>query len=263
MLAIRQQGECEPIVLLHGSGTSGAIWQRALPLLASGRRAIAPDLPGYGGSAPAGPGFDLEAVAVRLAEGLEEAGVPAPYDLVGHSMGGAVAMLLASRQPERVRRLVLAAPAGLAALPRPAALLLGAAAAPYAFARRRLASPLAGSGLVRRVALAGIARDGARVPSGHTRAALASSAGATRIGAGLASAAAADLRSVLARLPAAPGLVWGEHDPVVPRSRIEVVLAEWPEAPVGLVPDSAHAPMLERPREFCAALEDVLARLAA
>jgi pimeloyl-ACP methyl ester carboxylesterase len=263
VLAIRQQGDADPIVLVHGSGTSGAIWQRALPLLAHGRRAVAPDLPGYGGSAPAGPGFDLEAVAGHLAEGLEDAGVPEPYDLVGHSMGGAVAMLVAARQPRRIRRLVLVAPAGLAALPRPAAYLLGAAAAPYAFARRRLATPLAGNGMVRRLALAGIARDGARVPSDHTRAALASSAGATRIGAGLASAAAADLRAELGRLPAAPGLVWGEHDPVVPRSRIDVVLAEWPDAPVRLVPDCAHAPMLERPREFCTALDDVLARLPA
>jgi 3-oxoadipate enol-lactonase len=262
MLVIRDEGRGDPLVLVHGAGTSGAIWRRATPVLAQRRRVIAPDLPGYGGSPAVGPGFALEAVSDRLAAGLEEAGVPAPYDLVGHSMGGGISILLAARHPERVRRLVLVAPAGLAALPRALAALLGTVAAPYAVARRRLASPLADSALVRRLALAGVARDGARVPAEHARAVLASSAGATRIGPGLASAAAADLRQALAGLKGPLGLVWGEHDPVIPRKRVEVIRDARPDVVLSIVPDTAHAPMLERPDAFCAALEDVLGRLA-
>jgi pimeloyl-ACP methyl ester carboxylesterase len=170
MLAIRETGTGDALVLVHGAGTSAAIWRRTMPLLADDRRGVAPDLPGYGGSAAAGPGFALDEVTDRLAAGLDDAGVPAPYDLVGHSMGGAIAILLAARHPERVRRLVLVAPAGLAALPRVAAGVLGAVAAPFAIARRTLATPLAGSALVRRLALAGVARDGARVPAEHARA---------------------------------------------------------------------------------------------
>jgi pimeloyl-ACP methyl ester carboxylesterase len=262
MLAIREEGDGdEPLVLVHGAGTSGAIWRRAVGLLAAPRRVVAPDVPGYGGSPPAGPGFALEEVTERLAAGLDEAGVAAPYDLVGHSMGGGIAILLAARHPERVRRLVLVAPAGMAALPRTVAGLLGAVAAPYAVARRRLASPFAGSALVRRLALAGVAYDGARVPPEHARAVLASSAGATRIGPGLASAAAADLQDALAEVRAPLGLVWGEHDPVIPRRRIEVIRGVRPDAILSIVPETAHAPMLERPEAFCAALEDVLGQL--
>jgi pimeloyl-ACP methyl ester carboxylesterase len=262
MLAIREEGVGDPLVLVHGAGTSSAIWRRTVPLLAGDhRRVVAPDVPGYGGSPAAGPGFALEEVTDRLAAGLDDAEMPAPYDLVGHSMGGAIAILLATRHPERVRRLVLVAPAGLAALPRLAAGLLGAVAAPFAAARRTLATPLAGSALVRRLALAGVARDGARVPAEHARAVLASSAGATRIGPGLASAATADLRDALASIRAPLGLVWGEHDPVIPPRRIDVIRAARPDVELSVVPDTAHAPMLERPEAFCAALEDVLARL--
>jgi pimeloyl-ACP methyl ester carboxylesterase len=263
MLAIREDGDGDDtLVLVHGAGTSSAIWSRAMGLLAASRRVVAPDVPGYGGSPPAGRGFALEDVTDRLAAGLEEAGVAAPYDLVGHSMGGAIAILLAARRPERVRRLVLVAPAGMAALPRPVAGLLGAVAAPYAVARRRVATPLAGSALVRRLALAGVAYDGARVPPEHARAVLASSAGATRIGPGLASAAAADLQGALAEVRGPLGLVWGEHDPVIPRRRIDVIRSVHPEATLEIVPETAHAPMLERPDAFCAALEAVLGRLA-
>jgi len=263
MLAIREEGDGdEPLVLVHGAGTSGAIWRRAMGLLAARRKVVAPDVPGYGGSPPAGRGFALEEVTQCLSAGLDEACVGAPYDLVGHSMGGAIAILLAARRPERVRRLVLVAPAGMAALPRPVAGLLGAVAGPYAVARRTLAGPLAGSALVRRLALAGVAYDGARVPPEHARAVLASSAGATRIGPGLASAAAADLHDALGEVRAPLGLVWGEHDPVIPRRRIDVIRGVRPDAVLSIVSETAHAPMLERPEAFCEALEDVLGQLA-
>ena len=262
MLAIREEGAGEPLVLVHGAGTSSAIWHRVMPRLAAERRVVAPDLPGYGGSPAAGPGFALEEVADGLAAGLDEAGVPAPYDLVGHSMGGAIAILAAARHPERVRRLVLVAPAGLAALPRVAAGLLGAVAAPFARRAPHARHAAGGQRAVRRLALAGVARDGARVPAANARAVLASSAGATRIGPGLASAATADLRATLAGVQTPLGLGVGEHDPVIPPRRIEVIRRARPDVELRIVPDTAHAPMLERPDAFCAALEAVLAQLA-
>jgi pimeloyl-ACP methyl ester carboxylesterase len=256
MLAIREEGTGDSLVLVHGAGTSSAIWRRTVPLLAGDhRRVVAPDVPGYGGSPAAGPGFALEEVTDRLAAGLDDAELPAPYDLVGHSMGGAIAILLATRHPERVRRLVLVAPAGLAALPRPAAGLLGAVAAPFAAARRTLATPLAGSALVRRLALAGVARDGARVPAEHARAVLASSAGATRIGPGLASAATADLRAARARLgrarPGDPAAAHRRHPRRPPRRRAQRGARHRPRpdarAPRGVLRRARGRPRQTRP----------------
>ena len=123
LLHVRQagSGDAEPLLLIHGLGTSQVIWDAVVPGLARTRRVVTIDLPGFGRSAPAGPGFELGAVADRVARGLAAHGVSGPLDVVGHSLGGAVALTLAVDRPRLVRRLVLVAPAGLHArtLPRP------------------------------------------------------------------------------------------------------------------------------------------------
>ena len=105
MLAAETHGRGEPLVLVHGLATTRVIWRRVLPYLAY--RVTAIDVPGFGESPPAGPGFVLEEVADAIAMAFD-----APFDLVGHSLGGAIAIVLAERHPELVERLVLVAPAG-------------------------------------------------------------------------------------------------------------------------------------------------------
>src|SRR5262245_258975 len=104
-------GSGEPLALVHGLGTNRAIWKGVIPMLAPSRRVLAPDLPGFGDSPPDGEGFGLDRAADALGESLDEL-VTGPFDLAGHSLGGAVALTLAVRHPELVRRLVLCAPAG-------------------------------------------------------------------------------------------------------------------------------------------------------
>ncbi|HVU78649.1 MAG TPA: alpha/beta fold hydrolase [Gaiellaceae bacterium] len=113
-------GEGRPLLLLHGFG--GAAWNFAelAPRLA-GRRLIVPDLPGHGASAPL-PAASLAGFADCLVPLLDE-----PVDVVGHSLGGVVALRLAERHPELVRRLVLAAPAGISSSSRGGELFLGLA----------------------------------------------------------------------------------------------------------------------------------------
>ena len=102
-----------PILHIHGFTGMKENW---LPLMAAlGRqvRQYAPDLPGWGESERregADPGYAAQ--AERLA-GFIDAVIGAPVDLVGHSMGGGIAAVLAARHPDKVRRLVLMSAAGV------------------------------------------------------------------------------------------------------------------------------------------------------
>lgn len=104
--------EGPPVVLLHGLGGAAVNWALLAPELARTRRVLLLDLPGHGRSdtLPAAPGLGL--FADRVGAFAERLGL-LPADLVGHSLGGLVGLRLAERRPEAVRRLVLAAAAGI------------------------------------------------------------------------------------------------------------------------------------------------------
>ena len=100
------------LVLVHGLGGSATNWCELAPLLARRFRLVIPDLPGHGHSDPMPAVSGLHAFADRVFAVMEaEQGVPAP--VVGHSLGGLVAVRLALRYPEAVPALVLAGSAGL------------------------------------------------------------------------------------------------------------------------------------------------------
>ena len=109
-------GQGDPVLLIHGSGpgvSAWANWRLVMPQLAQQRRVIAPDMAGFGYSErPAGFAYGLDAW-VRQAVGLLDALGIARADLVGNSFGGGLALALAIRHPERVRRLVLMGSVGV------------------------------------------------------------------------------------------------------------------------------------------------------
>jgi 2-hydroxymuconate-semialdehyde hydrolase len=76
-------------------------------------------------------------------------------------------------------------------------------------------------------------------------------------------AIACDLRPALAELEVPVGLLWGERDRVVAISALDELRALRPQAPAETIPLAGHAPQIERPIEFAAALERLLARLPA
>ena len=102
----------DPVVLIHGLGGSAGNWVELAPLLAERRRVLVPDLPGHGRSTPLPAAPNLAAYADRVGLVAEREGL-LPAAVVGHSLGGVVALRLALRRPDDVRALVLAGSAGI------------------------------------------------------------------------------------------------------------------------------------------------------
>lgn len=105
-----------PALLIHGSGpgvSAWANWRLSMPELARRARVIAPDMAGFGfserapGAAYGLDGWVAQALGLLDALGVERA------DVVGNSFGGALALALAIRHPERVRKLVLMGSVGV------------------------------------------------------------------------------------------------------------------------------------------------------
>ncbi len=106
----------EPVVLLHGGcaglspiATGSHVFDRVIPLFAAGRQVIAPDLPGYAGSDLTSPvDLDVDKQASFVLALLDVLSIDRAH-LVGHDLGGFIALWLAITAPKRVRSLSIAA----------------------------------------------------------------------------------------------------------------------------------------------------------
>lgn len=99
-------GEGEPLVLLHGWGSTWYMWRKVMPELAERYTVIAPDLPGLGDSEVPEGGFDKATTAERVRMLVQELGF-SDINLVGHDIGLMVAYAYAAAHPAEVRRLAL------------------------------------------------------------------------------------------------------------------------------------------------------------
>ncbi len=239
-------GEGPPLLLVHGYG--GAAWNfTALQPHLQGRRLIVPDLPGHGGSSPLPAATTLRGFADALVPLLD-----GPVDVLGHSLGGVVALRLAERQPALVRRLVIAAAAGISTSTRRAELTIAflGLVQPGRIAGRRV-HRIAGSSRLRRIVfgpfevsnpdlLSERAVHGfLRGPLMHTDA----------IGAGLA-LVADDPRRDLERVQCPVLVLWGGRDRQVPLDD-GFEYARRLHAPLRVIADCGHLLIGERP-EVCA-----------
>jgi pimeloyl-ACP methyl ester carboxylesterase len=102
-------GEGDPLVFLHGWGMTPRVYVPAVaPLTRAGIRVVAPALPGFGGSdGPPLRSLGLDAYADRVAAFLDTLALDKPAFVMGHSLGGGVAIRLAARRPDLVRSLTL------------------------------------------------------------------------------------------------------------------------------------------------------------
>ncbi len=106
-----RDGEGTPIVLIHGFGSDASAWRPFLNGYGAGRPVLALDLPGHG-AAPLGAVTDFPSLVDAVEEDLLASGLRA-LDLVGHSLGGAVAAAVAARGSLNLRSVLLVVPAGL------------------------------------------------------------------------------------------------------------------------------------------------------
>ena len=238
-------GEGPPLLLVHGFG--GAAWNfsELVPLL-PGRRLVIPDLPGHGGSSPL-PAPTLAGFADVLADIVD-----GPLDVLGHSMGGVVALRLAERHPSLVRSLVLAAAAGISSSTRLAeiTIALTGIVQPGRIVARRV-DLVARSRRLRRLVFGGLEVANAdllteravhgflRGPTMHTDA----------LGAGLA-LVADDPRRDLGRVQCPVLVLWGARDRQVPLED-GFEYARRLGAPLRVIADCGHLLIGERP-DVCA-----------
>jgi len=105
-------GGSVPLVLVHGFGGDLNNWMFNQPVLSEGHDVLALDLPGHGRSSKEVGAADMAVLTGALEDFLNAVGVARAH-LVGHSMGGVLALQMAMQSPERVAGLILLAPAGL------------------------------------------------------------------------------------------------------------------------------------------------------
>jgi pimeloyl-ACP methyl ester carboxylesterase len=215
-----------PVVLVHGLAGSSRWWRDTETALGRTHDVHTLDLPGFGSERRAR--FALADAPDRVAERLESFG---PAHLVGHSLGGLVCARVAALRPDLVDRLVLVAPAGsltrttIRSHALPLAHALGTAAPSFL-----------------RLLAADVLRAGPRTILNAARELLHDDV-------------LPDLRSIAAETL----LVWGERDPIVPPNVGEIFRAELRSARLELLAGARHVPMVERPREFTALLQEFLA----
>lgn len=251
------------VILVHGLGGFAASWTPALRALAPHARLLAPDLPGFGRSAKPRLRYGLELFTAAL-EGFAGALGLGPVSVVGHSLGGTVALAWALERPHRVERVALLG--GLVpGIPYRPALVYRILAVPGV--GETLA--LLGSRPVYRAALARclarprselvaflVNHDYAVRTSWPARAAYLSTVRAVRED---VEAQAPEFRGALRRFGVPALLVHGARDPVVPPAHCQAAGDLLPRAEVRWLDDCGHFPHLECPH----LVHDWLARFVA
>ncbi len=252
-------GEGEPLLLVHGLGGAAANWLALAPLLLATRRLLVPELPGHGGSSalPAAP--SLNAYADRLGIVLEQEGI-ASAGVVGHSLGGAIALRLSIRRPDAVSALVLAGAAGISSGRRNARYALtitgivkpGRRLAPH---RRRIAR----SNTLKRVVFGRWgASDPPALPTELAEAFLSGPARHTDTVSAAQALVRDDPRADLDRVRCPSLVLWGARDHQLP---VEDAFdyARRLRARLRVIADCGHLLIGERPDACADAIEDFLA----
>jgi pimeloyl-ACP methyl ester carboxylesterase len=260
----RIAGSGPPVVLIHGMVNSSRHWESVALRLADSYTVIAPDLIGHGDSATPRGDYSLGAHAASIRDLLSAIGVDRAT-IVGHSLGGGVAMQFFYQFPQRTERLVLVSSGGLgrevgpllrsAVLPGASA-LLALAAHPFVlsmlrYTGERLQRRGSGKGLYLGAiarAMQPLERPGARRAFLQTLRSVIDVRG-QRV-------SAVDRLYLLSSMPTL--IVWGERDNTIPLRHGRAAHEAAPGSRFESLPRAAHFPNLEDPEGLAAVLRDFL-----
>lgn len=238
---IWSRGSGERLLFLHGVGNDAGTWVGVAPALSERYRVVAVDLPGHAGLEPRTDALPMATVIAGAEAALQAAG--GKVTIVGNSLGGWLAFILAQRHPDVVERIVVIGGGPLAGEPGGPSLVptnREEAAALMARVRDASAPPLPGymlDDLIERAAAGPIGRLSADLP-------------------GLVAALWDEQRVSAFAVPT--DLLWGASDGIVPVAYAERLQALLPRARLQLVPACGHVPQLECPPRFLEQLEQVL-----
>jgi pimeloyl-ACP methyl ester carboxylesterase len=261
----RVAGSGPNLVLIHGMINSSRHWEAVATRLADSHRVIAPDLIGHGDSATPRGDYSLGAHAASIRDLLTTIGVERAT-IVGHSLGGGVAMQFFYQFPQRTERLGLISSGGLghevspllrgAALPGSTTLLRlaahrsvvgGLAAAGGRLRKRGSASGVYLQAVAR--ALAPLQEEGSRQAFVQTLRAVIDVHGQK--------VSARDRLYLLGEMPTL--IAWGERDRTIPISHGLQARAAIPNCRFETLPKAAHFPNLEDPEGLANVLRDWIA----
>ena len=257
-------GEGPVLLLVHGMAGSCENWRDVLESLARHHTVIAPDLPGHGMSAGGAGDYSLGSLAsglrdLLLALGHERA------TLVGHSLGGGIAMQFSYQFPEMVERLALVSSGGLgpevspilraAALPG-ADLFIAATAGVGQKVGGAIGRGLAAVGMKPAADLAEVARGYASLAEPRRRKAFLATLRSV-VGTDGQRVSAADRLYLAEEVPVL--IVWGARDPIIPVGHGEDAHRALPGSRLEVFENAGHMPQLEQPGHFIAVLESFLA----
>ena len=252
-------------MLLHGIAGSSATWTRLVARLAEQHRVVVPDLLGHGQSAKPRGDYSLGAHASGLRDLLTLIGHDR-VSVVGHSLGGGIAMQFAYQHPERCGRLVLVSSGGLGP---DVSMLLRAAALPGAelvlplITHPRITAGASSVGRVlRRIGLRGtpslreLGEGYASLADRETRAAFLATV-RTVIDPRGQLVSATDRLYLAEQMPTL--LVWGARDRIIPLGHGVAAHAEMPGSRLEVLERSGHFPHVDEPERFARLLLDFLA----
>jgi pyruvate dehydrogenase E2 component (dihydrolipoamide acetyltransferase) len=227
-------------------------WQGVAEAMAQRNRVILVDLPGHGGSSAPDPG-DCDYSPMALGRAVADtiaALCDEPAVIAGHSLGGAVGVLVASASPQLVARLVLIDPAGAGDDVDPALLRLIEAEPSDAGSREILELFFHDHALV---TATGVAEHSRMLTRPGVHAAVRAVARSTFDGA----AQRLDVREALADIDVPVLVIWGAEDRVFDVSQADALRVAIPHAQVRIVTEAGHVPHLERPDAVAALISEL------